>query len=179
MFHYSWIEGNSDALQKEKTVVLTASLAKKYFGNESALNKVFNFNNEFDVTVTGVIADPPLNTDFPFRMILSSRLGKDKRGWDDWGAMSSSINCMVKLNETTSKEAFEAKLKDWHLKYFTGKNEEDGKVQKIFLTAFIGNTYRYPFSKFWWPGSIEGYFIIAITDWAFIIADSLYQFHKP
>ena len=127
MFHYSWIEGNSDALQKEKTVVLTASLAKKYFGNESALNKVFNFNNQFDVTVTGVVADPPLNTDFPFRIILSSRLGKDKRGWDDWGAMSSSINC------SSSKEAFEAKLKDWHLKYFTGKNEEDGKGRRYFL----------------------------------------------
>ena len=133
MFNYSWIEGNSDALQKEKTVVLTASLAKKYFGNESALNKVFNFNNEFDVTVTGVVADPPLNTDFPFRLILSSRLGKDKRGWDNWGAMSSSLNCMVKLNKTTSKDAFEAKLKDWHLKYFTGNNEEDGKYRRYFL----------------------------------------------
>src|SRR5688500_16318895 len=31
MFEYSWMEGNSDALLKEKTVVLTASLAKKYF----------------------------------------------------------------------------------------------------------------------------------------------------
>ncbi len=40
---------------------------------------------------------------------------------------------MVKLNETTSKEAFEAKLKDWHLKYFTGKNEEDGKGRRYFL----------------------------------------------
>ena len=133
MFRYSWIEGNSDALLKEKTVVLTASLAKKYFGDESALNKVFNFNNQFDVTVTGVVADPPLNSDFPFRMILSARLGKDKRGWDGWGATSSSINCMVKLNETTSKDAFEAKLKDWHLKYFTGNNEEDGKYRRYFL----------------------------------------------
>ncbi|HEX6223632.1 MAG TPA: ABC transporter permease, partial [Chryseolinea sp.] len=133
IFDYSWIEGNNEALQKEKTVVLTASLAKKYFGNTSALNKVFNFNNEFDVTVTGVVADPPLNTDFPFRMILSSRLGKDKRGWDDWGAMSTSLNCIVKLNKTTTEEAFEAKLKDWHLKYFTGKNEEDGKYRKYFL----------------------------------------------
>ncbi|HZB12022.1 MAG TPA: FtsX-like permease family protein, partial [Chryseolinea sp.] len=122
-----------DALLKEKTVVLTASLAKKYFGDESALNKVFNFNNQFDVTVTGVVADPPLNTDFPFRMILSARLGKDKRGWDGWSATSSSINCMIKLNEKTSKEAFEAKLKDWHLKYFTGNNEEDGKYRRYFL----------------------------------------------
>ena len=31
IFDYSWIEGNNEALQKEKTVVLTASLAKKIF----------------------------------------------------------------------------------------------------------------------------------------------------
>jgi putative ABC transport system permease protein len=133
MFHHEWIEGNDDALNVEKTVVLTASLAKKYFGNESALNRVINFNNEFDVTVTGVVKDPPLNTDFPFRMILSSRLGKDKRGWEDWSAMSSSLNCYVMLNEGTSKEQFEAKLKNWHLKYFTGKNEEDGRFRRYFL----------------------------------------------
>lgn len=133
MFHFDWIEGNSGALNREKTVVLTASLAKKYFGVESALNKVFNFNNEFDVTVTGVVKDPPLNTDFSFQMILSSRLGKDKRGWEDWGAMSTSINCYVMLNESSSKEAFDAKLKTWHLKYFTGKDEEDGKHRRYFL----------------------------------------------
>lgn len=133
MFHHDWIEGNSDALQREKTVVLTASLAKKYFGNESALNKTINFNNEFDVTVTGVVSDPPPNTDFPFRIILSLRLGKDKRGWEGWAATSSSLNCYVRLKETTSKDAFEAKLKDWHLKYFTGDNEEDGKYRRYFL----------------------------------------------
>jgi ABC-type antimicrobial peptide transport system permease subunit len=133
MFRYSWIEGNSDALLKEKTVVLTASLAKKYFGDESALNKVLNFNNQFDVVVTGVVADPPLNTDFPFRMILSARLGKDKRGWDGWGATSSSINCMIKLNETTSKEEFEEKIKNWHLKYFTGDDADDGKYRRYLL----------------------------------------------
>jgi ABC-type antimicrobial peptide transport system permease subunit len=133
MFHHEWIEGNADALQKEKTVVLTESLAKKYFGDESALNKVIHFNNEFDVVVTGVIKDPPLNTDLPFKMILSIRLGKDKRGWDGWAAMSTSINCYIRLNENTTKEDFESKIKGWHLKYFTGDNEQDGKERTYYL----------------------------------------------
>jgi putative ABC transport system permease protein len=133
IFKYEWVEGNDKALDKEKTLVISQSIARKYFGNESALNKVLNFNNQFDVVVTGVVKDPPLNTDFPFHMMFSIRLGKDKRGWDDWGAMASSINCIVKLNKTTTKEEFDAKLKDWHLKYFTGRNEEDGKFRRYFL----------------------------------------------
>lgn len=133
MFNHELIEGNDNALQKEKTVVLTSSLARKYFGNESALNKVIHFNNEYDVTVTGVIQDPPLNTDLPFRMILSSKLGKDKRAWEEWGPTSSSINCFVLLDEKTDKETFEAKLKSWHLKYFTGELTEEGKSRRYLL----------------------------------------------
>jgi putative ABC transport system permease protein len=133
MFDYEWIEGNEKALIKEKSVVLTASVAKKYFGDKPALNKVINFSNAFDVTVSGVVKDPPINSDFPFRLIFSSRLGADKRGWTEWGAMSSSINCYVQLNHKTTKSAFDAKLDGWHKKYFTGDNEEDGKNRRYFL----------------------------------------------
>ncbi len=133
MFHHEWIEGAANALDREKTVVLTESVAKKYFGDDSALNKVIHFNNEYDLTVTGVVKDPPPNTDFPFRIIISIRLGKDKRGWDGWAATSSSINCYVRLNKATSKEEFESKLKGWHLKYFTGDNKEDGIYRRYLL----------------------------------------------
>jgi hypothetical protein len=128
--------------------VLTASVAKKYFGSESALNKVINFNNEFDLTITGVVNDPPPNSDLPFRMIFSARLGKDKRGWDTWGSMSSSINCYIKLNASTSQEAFEAKMKDWHLKYFTGDNEEDGIYRRYFLQPLSEIHFDTRFSNF-------------------------------
>lgn len=97
MFQYQWVAGNSNALSREKTVVLTESVAKKYFGDKNPMNQVINFNNEFDVTVSGVIKDPPLNTDFPFRIIISASLGANKRGWDNWGAASTSINCYVTI----------------------------------------------------------------------------------
>lgn len=133
IFTYEWIEGNEKALEREKTVVLTASVAKKYFGDEPALNKVINFNNQYDVTVTGVVSDPPLNTDLPFKMICSIRLGADKRGWDNWGSTSSSINCYLKVNPGVTRESFEAKMDGWHMKYFTGEEEEDGKYRVYFL----------------------------------------------
>lgn len=133
IFSYQWLEGNSDALNREKTVVLTESVARKYFGGQPAMNKVINFNNEFDVTVTGVVKDPPVNTDLPFRIIFSSRLGSNKRGWDDWGSTSTSINCFVMLEDNVTREVFEQKLKDWHLKYFTGKDADDAQYRRYFL----------------------------------------------
>jgi putative ABC transport system permease protein len=133
IFHYDWIEGNADALKQEKTVVLTESMARKYFGTSAVLNKVINFDNEFDVTVVGVIKDPQLNTDLTFSVMLSSNLGSIEHGWEEWGSASSSINCFVKLKAGVTQKDFEAKLKGWHLKYFTGKNEEDGKNRTYFL----------------------------------------------
>ncbi|HEY0653597.1 MAG TPA: FtsX-like permease family protein, partial [Chryseosolibacter sp.] len=106
-------------------VIISQSIAKKYFGDKPALNQVINFNNEFDVTVTGVIKDPPLTTDLPFTMMLSSKLGANNRGWDGWTATASGLQCFVLLNATTTPEAFNAKLKGWHLKYFTGENPQE------------------------------------------------------
>jgi putative ABC transport system permease protein len=148
MFKYEWIAGTEDALKNEKTVVLTESVAKKYFGNESALSKVINFNNEFDVTVTGVVKDPPANTDLPFRIIFSSRLGANKRGWDGWSGAASSINCYVQLNPTTSEEEFESKMKGWHLKYFTGPEEENGKRREYSLQPLEDIHFNTNFGNF-------------------------------
>jgi ABC-type lipoprotein release transport system permease subunit len=133
IFKYEWIAGNRTALEREKTAVLTSSLAKKYFGDEPALNKVITFDNQFDVTITGVVSDPPLNTDLHFQLLLSSRLGKDKRDWGEWGTTASSINCYIKLNDKTSAEDFNTKLIGWHHKYFTGKNAEDGTYRRYYL----------------------------------------------
>ncbi|HEY0742335.1 MAG TPA: ABC transporter permease [Chryseosolibacter sp.] len=133
VFDYQFKEGNASALTTEKTVVLSESMAKKYFGDTPAMNQVINFNNQFDVTVTGIIQDPPVNTDLPFHVLLSSKLGADKRGWDGWGATASSVQCYVLLNAETTEQQFESKLKGWHLKYFTGEEEEDGKNRAYFL----------------------------------------------
>lgn len=151
IFDYQFIEGNETSLNKEKTVVISESLAKKYFGDKPAVNQVINFNNEFDVTITGIIKDPPLTSDLPFHMLLSSRLGANKRGWDGWGATASGVQCYVLLNSTTAPEAFNAKLKGWHLKYFTGENPqelEDAKTRTYLLQPltdihFNTNYYNY------------------------------------
>jgi ABC-type antimicrobial peptide transport system permease subunit len=72
VFDVKVLEGNGhEALRKPYQALLTQSLAKKYYGNEDPLGKVFKYNNEYNITVAGVIADFPGNTHLPATMLLS------------------------------------------------------------------------------------------------------------
>jgi putative ABC transport system permease protein len=134
IFTYDWLEGSPDlALKEEKTVVLTASVAKKYFGNAPAMGQLISYNNKYQVTVSGVVQDPPSNSSLPYEVIFSTRLGADAHAWTNWGSTSSGINCYVMLKENVSAADFENKLKGWHMKYFTGDEKQNGETMTYFL----------------------------------------------
>lgn len=132
MFRYNWIHGNPDvALSTEKTVVLSSSIAIKYFETTDVVGKVIHFDNAYVLTVSGVVTDPPANTDLPFNIIISNKLGADAHGWDDWDSRSSTLNCYVKLRPDASPEDLNAKMKGWHVKYYD--NKEDAESNTFFL----------------------------------------------
>ena len=133
IFSYRFIEGSPEALYTEKSIVLSRELARKYFGDVPAVGKVINYNGMYDLTVTGVMENPPKNTDLPFRAIISYRLGADKHGWDDWDSSSSSVNCYILLKAGANAHGLEAKMKGWHLKYFIGDIQAEGEARTYFL----------------------------------------------
>jgi putative ABC transport system permease protein len=49
------------ALSDPYSVMLTDELARKYFGNEDAMNKTIRFNNQFNLKVTGIYKSFPEN----------------------------------------------------------------------------------------------------------------------
>jgi putative ABC transport system permease protein len=72
IFDVKVLEGNAhDALNHPYQALLTESTAKKFFGNEDALNKTFLFNDSFRITVGAVIKDFPANTHLGANLILS------------------------------------------------------------------------------------------------------------
>ncbi|MBK8561917.1 MAG: ABC transporter permease [Saprospiraceae bacterium] len=72
IFDVEVLEGNAhEALRQPYTALLTEATAKKFFGSEPALAKTFKYNNDFDITVGGVIRDFPGNTHLPASMLLS------------------------------------------------------------------------------------------------------------
>lgn len=72
VFDHQWLAGDPrSALSDPNSVVLTESMAKKYFGKGDAMGQVINLDNEFYLKVTGIIKDPPPNTHLPFRFLVS------------------------------------------------------------------------------------------------------------
>lgn len=72
VFDVKVVEGNAyEALRKPYQALLTESTAKKFFGNEDPLGKVFTYNDSFRITVGAVIKDFPGNTHLAAEMLLS------------------------------------------------------------------------------------------------------------
>ncbi len=74
VFTYKFIEGDmATALDGPNNIVLSKSLATKYFGDESALGKQFADDQDRNFTVTGVMEDVPTNSHIIFDALI---------GWD-------------------------------------------------------------------------------------------------
>ena len=114
VFSYPLLAGKGDeALAAPWTMVLTASMAKKYFGDESALGKTLQFWGQ-DVEVTGVMADVPANTHYPFDALVSmssleSLFGGMMANWQ-W----TDFYTYVLLQEGTSAAQLESALASFY-----------------------------------------------------------------
>jgi len=72
IFTFPFVSGDpKTALEAPYSVVVTESMARKYFGDEDPLGKILRFNNEKDFSVTGVVEDVPPNSHFRFNMLRS------------------------------------------------------------------------------------------------------------
>ncbi|OGU33216.1 MAG: hypothetical protein A2068_12680 [Ignavibacteria bacterium GWB2_35_6b] len=78
MFSFSLISGQPDKVLKDiNSIVLTESLAKKYFGDENPLGKTIQYEGEVDLLITGLAEDLPGNSQIKFDAIIS--IGTIKR----------------------------------------------------------------------------------------------------
>lgn len=72
VFDYHWLEGDyKTALAEPNAIVITESIAHKYFGNKEATGQRINLDNRYDLKVTGVIKDLSGNTHLPFNVLVS------------------------------------------------------------------------------------------------------------
>ncbi|MDB4901483.1 MAG: FtsX-like permease family protein [Mucilaginibacter sp.] len=72
IFNYQWLAGDpKTALNEPNNIVLTESLAKKYFGDKNPVGQMIFLENTFNSKVTGVIKNVPGNTSLPFQFLVS------------------------------------------------------------------------------------------------------------
>lgn len=71
VFSFPITEGNRNtALSRPNAVVITKSIAKKYFGSKEAIGQTLRINNNRNVVVTGIVDNGGINSHFQFDFIM-------------------------------------------------------------------------------------------------------------
>ncbi|MBT1696191.1 ABC transporter permease [Fulvivirgaceae bacterium PWU4] len=97
--------GSQNVFGHARSIVLTASLAEKIFGDENAVGKLITYQNNNTYTVTGVVNDPPFNSSFQYTYIVDIRsidaYAKDL-GRTTWRGNNAQTFLLLKPNATVA-----------------------------------------------------------------------------
>ncbi len=112
IFHYDFIEGNAAAFANDpNSIILTASTAKKYFGNENAIGKVIHADS-LNLVVKAIVADAPANSSFQYTSFIplsNLLLDPDRRANDEqWG--NTNYITFIKVKPGTNVAAVTKKI---------------------------------------------------------------------
>ena len=127
IFDFEFLAGNpSTAIVNKGSVVITSSLAQKYFKLSAhevnkAIGKSLIINNKTTFQVSAIISDPPNNTDLPFKIIANYKDQLTSNPYfhngTDWKEYNSATNCYLLLSDEISVVEFEKRLSTFYLKY--------------------------------------------------------------
>ena len=127
VFSFELLKGDREtALKQVNGVLLSESMAKKYFPGEEPVGRHLAVDAEdYLVEVVGVFKDVPKNSHFHFDFLVSYLREKSFDAldpfysWADFGHYN-----YVRLREGADAKALEAKLMPWIGKYIDGSDEQ-------------------------------------------------------
>jgi putative ABC transport system permease protein len=132
IFTFPVLKGTSrNPLTDPNSLVLTSSAAKRYFGEQNPLGKMFLLDNQHVFHVTGVVADVPANSHFKFDFVAAYSGLKDEivgLPLDQWGA--NLVFTYALFPEPFDSKAFAAKVASF-IEEHAGKIP--GRSMRLFL----------------------------------------------
>ncbi|MFY0652865.1 MAG: ABC transporter permease [Cyclobacteriaceae bacterium] len=127
VFDFKFIEGNKEsALYEPNSILLTESMARKYFGDEEPMGQILQFQGTRNLIVTGVLEDSPLNAHFQFDFLISFTTINgfiDHHHNKNW--YWNPCWTYVLLNENNDKDLLTSYLPEFVNKYFPEFIRED------------------------------------------------------
>lgn len=123
IFGVEWVSGNlKTALAAPNTIVLSERYARKYFDTAPAMGRTLRLDNRVDLTVTGIVKDPPANTQMRFDAFVSYATIPVLEGptaLADWRGLQAM--CFVRLREGTDPVLLHQRLPAIRLKNLPAK----------------------------------------------------------
>lgn len=148
IFDFKVLSGNRNTLLTEPySIVLSKSLAHKYFGDDNPLGRsmrIYRFDpdgNGAEFKVTGIIEDRPDNTHFPSHFILSYGTAEaiNPRLLEGW--YNNTVYTYILIHPNSSLAAVQSKLPDLVEKYLASADE--GKFKFSFFTQALTDIHLY------------------------------------
>ncbi len=138
-----FIQGDPQtALERPNTAVMTKSFAQKYFGDLDPLGEIVTIG-EREYEVTGVVQDPPANTDFVYKIIKSWKTIEmdEEDHWRSWDPGIAGTACLIKLNEGIDVNDFEGQIQRIPREFCGDELDKRGFEYKFFLLP-LKNLHR-------------------------------------
>ncbi len=136
MFEFPLLYGDlSSVLDDPKSIVITESTAKAFFGEEDPINKIIRVDDKGDLQVAGILKDIPKNSSFEFDYLLPWKYRRSVSPWvidneDNWGNYSFQV--FVELNDPGKKADVDKSIKTM----LKDHGEEDMKSE-LFLYPML------------------------------------------
>ena len=167
MLSLNMVFGNTEALVKPNSIVISQSTAQAFFGDANPIGKLMKLSNESDVFVTGVFQDFSYSSSFkdlnfiaPWELYVNSsewvKFARDNNLWDnnsyqlyvqiaegaDFQKLSTKIENTIYKHipeSSTIPKIFLHPMKDWHLRssWKNGFNT-GGTIQYVWLFGIVG-----------------------------------------
>jgi len=127
VFSFELRRGNAQtALAAPGSIVLTESSARRLFGDADPMGEPLQWNDQEELRVTGIVADPPRASHLVFNAIVSFTTVEraDPEGQENW--MGFSLYTYVLQREGRPREVVEARVAGLVERYAKAEMEEDG-----------------------------------------------------
>ncbi|MGN7889672.1 ABC transporter permease [Dyadobacter sp. 22481] len=134
VFDSEWAAGDQRAaLSAPNTVVLSREYAEKYFATDQAIGKILRLDNKTDLTVTGIIENPPSNTQLRYDVLISYStlpgLWNEPGMMQTWGEPITM--CWVALKEGAGVAQLDQTLAEITRKRYNAKDAGTYKMRTI------------------------------------------------
>ena len=162
MFSFGLLEGDvRKALVNPYSIVITQSMAKRYFGNEPPYGKMMQLADTVNLMVTGIISDIPRNSHFTTDCFISSNtrddLFKNDSNWRESQAawLNCNIYSYILLKENTDYKMLEPKINAMLEKEMAQISKEVGLTMHMEMQP-VGDIHLKSHLDTEFPGIVQG-----------------------
>ncbi len=153
IFTIPLVQGNArTSLVEPHTVVLSESMADKYFGDENPIGKVITGDDLYEFTVTGIMRDMPRNSHFHFDFLASfATLPPNNLYYSDPdniqnGGFNHDLYTYLLLREGTTREEMESRFRPF-LDTYLGETLKSAGIE--------ANPYLQPLTDIYLHSNLE------------------------